>query len=141
MLHLGEPPAGAPGVTVVHVDVDAASLGASAATAAPVAVGARGIGLLGDAATVGTQLHAALRVAAAIGGEDGVPAAAGAAGGHPTTGVDWAGVPADRADGLAAKAAADGSTMAARLAAPTPPGAPMDFPRRPARAGRRDGGR
>ncbi|GAB0491659.1 hypothetical protein MMPV_002913 [Pyropia vietnamensis] len=66
LLHHGAPPKWAPGVTFVHVDIDADSLAASAATAA--AAGARHIGLLGDAATVVTQLHAALRGPAAVGG-------------------------------------------------------------------------
>ncbi|KAK1868848.1 hypothetical protein I4F81_011330 [Pyropia yezoensis] len=125
LLHHGAPPKWAPDVTFVHVDVDAASLATSAATAA--AAGARHIGLLGDAATVVAQLHAALRGAAAVGGGDGATAAAAAAGGHPTTGLGWGGAPADWADTLAAKAAANGAKMATRLAAPTPPGAPMDF--------------
>lgn len=125
LLHHGAPPKWAPGVTFVHVDVDAASLAASAATAA--AAGARHIGLLGDAATVVAQLHAALRGAAAVGGGDAATAAAAAAGGHPTTGLGWGGAPAEWADALAAKVAANGSKMATRLAAPTPAGAPMDF--------------
>lgn len=125
LLHHGAPPKWAPGVTFVHVDIDTDSLAASAATAA--AAGARHIGLLGDAATVVSQLHAALRGPTAVGGGDGATAAAGAAGGHPTTGLGWGGAPAEWADALAAKAAANGSKMAARLAAPTPPGAPMDF--------------
>jgi len=121
LLHHGAPPKWAPAVTFVHVDVDAASLAASAATAA--AAGARHLGLLGDAATVVGQLHAALRGdAAAAGGGDG-----GGGGDGPAAGLGWAGPPAAWRDALAAKVATNAGKMAARLARPTPPGAPMDF--------------